>query len=147
MIVIGRPYVHQYEYASRSPPALVPAYGERGLSGWSSVMGSDSAVPYTSDEDMRMNRSIGRSRIASSSTWVPTTLVVTNSPPPCSIAFEGGCDVGQVADVAVDEPQPLVLEHVGQVGQVPGVGEGVHRDDLVRRLLEEVADHVRGDEP
>ena len=62
-------------------------------------------------------------------------------------ALEGGCDVGQVADVAVDEPQPLVLEHVGQVGQVPGVGEGVHRDDLVRRLLEEVADHVRGDEP
>ena len=83
--------MHQYEYASRSPPALVPAYGERGLSGWSSVIGSDSAVPYTSDEEMRMNRSIGRSRIASSSTCVPTTFVVTNSPPPCSIDFET-CD-------------------------------------------------------
>ena len=38
-----------------------------------------------------MNRSTGRSRIASSSTWVPTTLVVTNSAPPCSIDFDT-CD-------------------------------------------------------
>src|SRR6476619_1663932 len=88
MIVIGRSYVHQYENASRSPPALVPAYGERGLSGWSSVIGSDSAVPYTSEEEIRMNRSTGCSRIASKSTCVPTTLVVTNSTAPSSIDFD-----------------------------------------------------------
>ena len=38
-----------------------------------------------------MKRSIGWSRIASSSTWVPSTLVVTNSPPPNSIDLDT-CD-------------------------------------------------------
>ena len=38
-----------------------------------------------------MNRSIGSLADASSSTWVPTTLVVTNSAPPCSIDLDT-CD-------------------------------------------------------
>ena len=61
------------------------------MSGWSSAIGSVSAVPYTSDDEIRMKRSIGCLRIASSSTWVPTTFVVTNSAPPSSIDFDT-CD-------------------------------------------------------
>src|SRR5437762_1856276 len=40
---------------------------------------------------MRMKRSTGLRRIASSSTCVPSTFVVTNSEPPCSIDFST-CD-------------------------------------------------------
>ena len=35
----------QYEYASRSAPAFVAAYGERGSSGWRSSIGAYAAVP------------------------------------------------------------------------------------------------------
>ena len=52
-----------------------------------------------------------------------------------------------VADVAVDERQPLVRHHIGEVLQVAGVGERVERDDLVRRCRQQVADEGRGDEP
>ena len=62
-------------------------------------------------------------------------------------ALERRGDVAHVADVALDEPQPLVLHHVGQVVDVARVGEGVHRHDLVLGGVEQVADHVRRDEP
>jgi hypothetical protein len=52
-----------------------------------------------------------------------------------------------VADVAVDEREPLVGHHVGEVLDVARVRERVERDDLVRRLREQVADEVGRDEP
>ena len=61
-----------------------------------------------------------------------------------------GDDVGdelRVSDVAVDERQPLVRHHVGEVLEVAGVGERVERDDLVRRRRQQMADDVRRDEP
>src|SRR3954464_6666843 len=116
-----------------------------------------------------MKRSTGCSRMASRSTCVPTTLVVTNSAPPSSIDletwdsaaaltmtstpssasltsaasrvsplvdFERVADVGDVADVALDELQTLVAHHVVEVGQVARVREGVHGDHLVVGGLE-----------
>ena len=94
---------------------------------------------------------------------MPSTFVVTNSDAPSSIDFST-CDSAAaltitstsattsrtssaVADVAVDEREPLVRHHVGEVLEVPRVRERVERDDLVRRRLEQVADEVRGDEP
>src|SRR5215216_4873968 len=77
----------KYEYARRSPPAFVAAYGERGFSGCSSSIGARSAVPYTSLEEMRMKRSTGVARIASSRICVPSTFVVTNSDAPSAIDF------------------------------------------------------------
>jgi hypothetical protein len=52
-----------------------------------------------------------------------------------------------VADVAVHEREPLVRHHVREVVDVPGVGERVERDDLVRGRGEQVPDEVRRDEP
>ena len=109
-----------------------------------------------------MNRSTGVRRIASSRIWVPSTFVVTNSDAPSSIDFST-CDSAAaltitstpvdelgdergVADVAVDEREPLVAHHVGEVLEVAGVGERVERDHLVPGLRQEVADHVRRDE-
>ena len=51
-----------------------------------------------------------------------------------------------VADVAVDEREPLVAHHVCEVLEVPGVRERVERDHLVLGVRQEVADHVRRDE-
>src|SRR5207244_3497060 len=51
-----------------------------------------------------------------------------------------------VADVAVDEREPLVRDHLREVLEVARVRECVERDDLVRGRREQVADHVRGDE-
>ncbi len=53
----------------------------------------------------------------------------------------------RVADVAVDEREPLVAHHVCEVLEVARVREGVERDHLVRRAGQEVADEVRRDEP
>ena len=109
-----------------------------------------------------MNRSTGVRRIASSRICVPSTFVVTNSDAPSSIDFST-CDSAAaltitstpvdelgdergVADVAVDEREPLVAHHVGEVLEVPGVGERVERDHLVPGVRQQVADHVRRDE-
>ena len=109
-----------------------------------------------------MNRSTGVRRIASSRICVPSTFVVTNSDAPSSIDFST-CDSAAaltitstpvdelgdergVADVAVDEREPLVAHHVGEVLEVAGVGQRVERDHLVPRVRQQVADHVRGDE-
>src|SRR3954451_2077 len=51
-----------------------------------------------------------------------------------------------VADVAVDERQALVRHHVGEVLDVAGIGQRVERDDVVRRVRQQVADEVRRDE-
>src|SRR5207237_4814489 len=51
-----------------------------------------------------------------------------------------------VADVAVNEGEALVRHHVGKVLHVAGVRQRVERDDLVRRVREQVADEVRRDE-
>ena len=53
----------------------------------------------------------------------------------------------RIPDVAVYERQPLVVHHVGEVGDVARVRERVEGDDVVRRVLEQVADEVRRDEP
>src|SRR6185295_6347356 len=45
-------------------------------------------------------------------------------------ARHGGGDLGGVADVALDDPQPRGVEHRGEVGQRPGVGQQVQHDDL-----------------
>ena len=55
-------------------------------------------------------------------------------------------DECRIANVAVDERQPLVAHHVGEVLEVARVGQRVERDHLVPRVGEQVADHVRGDE-
>ena len=81
----------KYEYASRSAPAFVAAYGLRGFSACCSSIGSVSAVPYTSLEEIKMKRSTGRARIASSRIRVPSTFVSTNSRPPSAIDF-ATCD-------------------------------------------------------
>ena len=109
-----------------------------------------------------MKRSTGASRIASSRICVPSTFVRTNSEPPSRIDFST-CDSAAaltitstllddvahelgVADVAVHERQPLVRHHVGEVLDVARVRERVERDDVVRRLRQQVADEVRRDE-
>ena len=51
-----------------------------------------------------------------------------------------------VADVAVDEREPLVAQDVCEVLEVPGVRERVERDHLVLGVRQEVADHVGRDE-
>ena len=55
-------------------------------------------------------------------------------------------DEGGVANVAVDEREPLVAHHVGEVLEIAGVRERVERDHLVTGVRQQVADHVRGDE-
>ena len=90
-MTIGRPYVARYANASRSAPAFVAAYGLRGFNGCSSSIGAASAVPYTSLDEIRMKRSTGSSRTASSSTRVPSTFVATNSDAPSAIDFST-CD-------------------------------------------------------
>ena len=58
-------------------------------------------------------------------------------------------DVGDelgVADVAVDEREPLVAEHVREVLEVTRVRQRVERDDVVRGVREQVPDDVRRDE-
>ena len=94
---------------------------------------------------------------------MPSTFVVTNSEPPCSIDFST-CDSAaaftitstsaticahelRVADVALHEREPRVRHHVGEVLEVAGVRQRVERDDLVRRGAQQVAHEVRGDEP
>ena len=52
-----------------------------------------------------------------------------------------------VADVAVDELESRMAHDVGEVLEVPRIRERVERDHLVRRVLEQVADEVRRDEP
>src|SRR5262249_28369326 len=52
-----------------------------------------------------------------------------------------------VTDVPVDERKPRMREHVGEVLEAARVRERVERDDLVVGRLEQVADHVRRDEP
>jgi hypothetical protein len=52
-----------------------------------------------------------------------------------------------VADVPVHEREALVAHHVGEVLEVPRVGQRVDRHDLVRRVRQQVADEVRRDEP
>src|SRR4029453_14170609 len=118
---------------------------------------------------MRMKRSTGSSRIASSSTRVPSTLVATNSDAPSTIDFST-CDSAApltitstdettrarrrprraealVPDVALDERKPLVGADVREVLEVSGVGERVQRDDLVRRRLQQGANEGRRDKP
>ena len=56
-------------------------------------------------------------------------------------------DERPVPDIAVDEGQPLVSHHVGDVVDVPRVGQRVERDDVVRGRVEEIADEARRDEP
>ena len=46
----------------------------------------------------------------------------------------------------MDERQPLVRHHVGEVLEVARVRQRVERDDLVRRRREQMADDVRRDE-
>src|SRR5439155_4752603 len=53
----------------------------------------------------------------------------------------------RVADVALHEREPLVREDVGEVLEVPRVGERVERHDVVRRVREQVPDEVGRDEP
>ncbi len=93
---------------------------------------------------------------------MPSTFVVTNSEAPSSIDFST-CDSAaaftitstprtisldelRVADVAVDEGEPLVPDDVREVVEVARVRERVERHDLVRRRLQQVADEVRRDE-
>jgi hypothetical protein len=52
-----------------------------------------------------------------------------------------------VPDVPVHEREALVAHHVGEVLEVPRVGQRVDRHDLVRRVRQQVADEVRRDEP
>ena len=52
-----------------------------------------------------------------------------------------------VADVAVDELQARMAHHLGEVLEVARVGERVERDHVVIRVLQQVADEVRRDEP
>ena len=109
-----------------------------------------------------MKRSTGASRIASSRICVPSTFVRTNSEPPSRIDFST-CDSAAaftitstfattsrtslgVADVSVHERQPLVRHHVGEVLDVSRVRERVERDDLVRRLRQQMTNEVRRDE-
>src|SRR4029077_4516858 len=54
---------------------------------------------------------------------------------------------GHVADVAVDEREPRMTQHVGEVLQVARIGERVDGHDLVLGRVEQVADEVRRDEP
>jgi hypothetical protein len=56
-------------------------------------------------------------------------------------------DEVRVADVAVDEGQPLVPDHVGEVVHVARVRQRIERDDVVRGRREQVAHEVGGDEP
>src|SRR5207244_8512367 len=55
-------------------------------------------------------------------------------------------DEFSVANVAVDERQALVRHHVAQVFKAAGVRERVEQHDLVRRLRQQIADEVGGDE-
>jgi hypothetical protein len=57
-------------------------YGERGDSGQSSVQEPVSIEPYTSSVDTCRNLPTLARSAASSSTWVPSTLVVTNGVAP-----------------------------------------------------------------
>ncbi len=52
-----------------------------------------------------------------------------------------------IADVPVNERETFVTQHICEVLEIPGVGERVERDHLVPGMRQEVADHVRGDEP
>ena len=52
-----------------------------------------------------------------------------------------------VADVAVDELESRMAHHVGEVLDARCIRERVERDHLVRRVLEQVPDEVRRDEP
>src|SRR5262245_20486342 len=52
-----------------------------------------------------------------------------------------------VADVALNERQPLVRHDVGEVLEIARVRQRVERHDLVRRRSEQMADDVRRDEP
>ncbi len=47
----------------------------------------------------------------------------------------------------MNERETLVVEDVGEVLEVPGVGERVEREHLVARVRQQVADHVGRDEP
>jgi hypothetical protein len=53
----------------------------------------------------------------------------------------------RIADVSVDETQPLVSHHVGEVVHVAGIRQCVEGDHLAGRRAEQMAHHVRGDEP
>ena len=53
----------------------------------------------------------------------------------------------RVADVAVHVGQALVAKEIGDVLEVPRVGQGVDVHHLVRSLGEQMADEVRRDEP
>ena len=55
-------------------------------------------------------------------------------------------DVARVADVALDEAQPLMIEDVREVADAARVGQRVHDHDLVIGLGEQVAAEVRADE-
>src|SRR2546428_3533547 len=80
VITTGSPYVAWYEYARRSAPALLAAYGLFGFSGESSRDGRLPLSPYTSSVDTWRKRSTFAFRAASSMTWVPSTSVRTKSP-------------------------------------------------------------------
>ena len=76
--------MRQYARASRSLPAFAAAYGEFGSSGQSSVHEPDPIEPYTSSVDTCTTRSMPARRQASSSAWVPSTLVMTNGAAPAT---------------------------------------------------------------
>ena len=93
---------------------------------------------------------------------MPSTFVVTNSDAPSQdrlldVRLGRGVDdlvdarhdlldVRGVADVALDEREPLVAEQVREVGDVAGVGQRVHDHDLVIGRAQQVAAEVRADE-
>ena len=56
-------------------------------------------------------------------------------------------DEVRVADVAVDEREARMADQVGEVLEVPCIGQRVERDDVVLGVLEQVPDEVRRDEP
>src|SRR3989442_4428926 len=81
VITTGSPYVAWYEYARRSAPVLLAAYGLFGFSGESSRDGRVPLSPYTSSVLIWRNRSTVSFRAASSMTWAPETSRRTNTTP------------------------------------------------------------------
>ena len=82
VMLTSSPWVRAYARAIRSPPAFAAAYGEFGSSRASSAHDPVATLPYTSSVDTCTTRGTPASRHACSSTWVPTTFVVTKSAAP-----------------------------------------------------------------
>ncbi len=53
---------------------------------------------------------------------------------------------GPVGDVAFHEDEARIVRHVGQVGQVAGIGQEIQHDHPVVRIFQGQTDEVRADE-